>query len=76
MGESGRNQGAGLSETFPHTSWGEFPEFLSEAALRELALLGMTTCVLLTKEKGPLQRRKGKWDKKEKAWLKVSWTGC
>ena len=38
VGESGRNQGAGLSEAFPHTSWGEFPEFLSEGALRELAL--------------------------------------
>lgn len=57
MGESVGNQGAGLSKTFPHPSWGEFPKFLSEGALRELALLGMTTCVLLTQGEGATSKK-------------------
>ena len=62
VGESVRNQGAGLVKTLPHQSLGYFPKFLvlSEGTLRELALLEITTYVLLTQGEGPLQRGKGK----------------
>lgn len=61
VGESVRNQGAGLVKTLPHQSLGYFPKFLflSEGTLRELALLEITTYVLLTQGEGATSKREG-----------------